>query len=358
VHATAGGVRGLGYTYADVAAAKLVQAKLAAVVTGMDALDVTAANGALRRAVRNLSRRGLAAYAISAVDAALWDLKAKLLGVSLSRLLGAVRDGVPGYGSGGFTSYDVERLQRQLAGWVEEGFRRVKMKIGRDPAEDDRRVAAAREAIGTGPELFVDANGAYAAKEALGRGRRGDRGHLGGGGVLLRDRAPRRPDRGGEAARPRLHAQRRRGDRPAPAPEGPPCPVRTRRPRRNARPVLQWRGAATRAPGGWTRGGPPSGVRPVTRLRGDAERRAASLNHSAAPRRTEPQSPGTAPPSARWTGRPRDRADRRAPARGPGSKALRQASTPTRPATRPSSLRCCPVPFPSRRPLREAHDPC
>lgn len=167
VHARAGGARGIGYTYADVSAAKLVHGKLAGVVRGRDALDVTAANGAMRRAVRNLSRRGLASFALSAVDAALWDLKAKLLGLPVARLLGAVREGVPGYGSGGFTSYDVGRLTGQLAGWVEEGFRRVKMKIGRDPGEDDARVAAVRQAIGAGPELFVDANGAYQPKEAL-----------------------------------------------------------------------------------------------------------------------------------------------------------------------------------------------
>jgi L-alanine-DL-glutamate epimerase-like enolase superfamily enzyme len=66
----------------------------------------------------------------------------------------------------------VERLCQQLAGWVEDGIPRVKMKIGRDAAADLDRVRAAREAVGAGPELFVDANGAYECKQALGLARR------------------------------------------------------------------------------------------------------------------------------------------------------------------------------------------
>jgi len=105
--------------------------------------------------------------AIAAVDAALWDVKARLLDLPLVKLLGAVRDAVPVYGSGGFTSYSIERLQRQLAGWVERGIRAVKMKVGRVPADDHARVRAARAAIGPASGLFVDANGAYSVKQAL-----------------------------------------------------------------------------------------------------------------------------------------------------------------------------------------------
>ncbi len=105
--------------------------------------------------------------AISAVDIALWDLKARLLDLPLSILLGPVRESVPVYGSGGFTSYSEKQLQNQLAGWVEQGITRVKMKIGHDAKADIRRVHAAREAIGRNVELFVDANGAYSRKQAL-----------------------------------------------------------------------------------------------------------------------------------------------------------------------------------------------
>jgi L-alanine-DL-glutamate epimerase-like enolase superfamily enzyme len=121
----------------------------------------------MTRAIRNVGRSGVAAMAISAVDTALWDLKARLLELPLATLLGAVHDGVPVYGSGGFTSYSIQRLQAQLAGWVQDGIPRVKMKIGSRPGEDLVRVRAAREAIGSNAGLFVDANGAYSRKEAL-----------------------------------------------------------------------------------------------------------------------------------------------------------------------------------------------
>ncbi len=124
------------------------------------------------RQVRNLDQTGLVAMALSAVDAAFWDLKARLLGTSLLRLLGASRRSIPIYGSGGFTSYTVEQLQAQLAGWVEEGIPRVKMKVGTDPDADPERVAAARRTIGEGVELYVDANGAYAEKQAVHMARR------------------------------------------------------------------------------------------------------------------------------------------------------------------------------------------
>jgi len=90
------------------------------------------------------------------------------LNLSLVSLLGACRDSIEIYGSGGFTSYPLERLEAQLAGWVGQGIRAAKMKVGSDPAQDQDRVRAARAAIGPDAELFVDANGAYDRKQALG----------------------------------------------------------------------------------------------------------------------------------------------------------------------------------------------
>jgi L-alanine-DL-glutamate epimerase-like enolase superfamily enzyme len=165
VEATAGEERGLGYTYAHRSCASLVRDVLAPVVVGLDALDVPAAWTRMVGRVRNLGRPGAASMAISAIDAALWDLKARLLGVPLGVLIGRVRDSVSIYGSGGFTSYDEQRLCQQLVGWVEQGIPRVKMKVGRDAVEDRRRVRAARKAIGDA-QLFVDANGAYDRQEA------------------------------------------------------------------------------------------------------------------------------------------------------------------------------------------------
>jgi L-alanine-DL-glutamate epimerase-like enolase superfamily enzyme len=166
------GLSGLGFTYSNVAAADLVRSLLAEVVEGRDAMDIPGAWHALVARVRNQGMPGISSMAISAVDIALWDLKAKLLETPLALLLGRVREMVPVYGSGGFTSYSIDRLQEQLGGWVERGIPRVKMKVGRHPEQDVERVRAAREAIGAEAELFVDANGAYDRKEALSFGER------------------------------------------------------------------------------------------------------------------------------------------------------------------------------------------
>jgi L-alanine-DL-glutamate epimerase-like enolase superfamily enzyme len=158
---------GLGWTYAPAAAALLVRDELAPVVAERDAFAIGAAHHAMRVALRNAGEPGLGAMALSAVDVALWDLKAKLLGVSLATLLGAARGEVPVYGSGGFCSYTNAELGEQLGAWIDEGIPRVKMKVGREPEHDPARVRFARTAIGDDTELYVDANGAYSPKQAL-----------------------------------------------------------------------------------------------------------------------------------------------------------------------------------------------
>ncbi len=139
VTAQAGGERGLGWSYASAAAQTLITEMLADVVTGRDAFDTAGTAEAMARQVRNIGRPGVAATAISAVDIALWDLKARLLGQPLAGLLGQplagllgpARRDVPVYGSGGFTSYDDTRTRQQLSEWVEkERIPRVKIKIG------------------------------------------------------------------------------------------------------------------------------------------------------------------------------------------------------------------------------------
>jgi L-alanine-DL-glutamate epimerase-like enolase superfamily enzyme len=171
VEISGGGKDGLGYTYADSATATLIEDKLKDAVIGRDAMAVKGAWLAISRSVRNLGRPGICATAISAVDNALWDLKARLLDLPLATLFGQVRDALPIYGSGGFTNYSNAELQNQLRSWVEQGISRVKMKIGRDAKADRQRVAIAREAIGEHVALFVDANGAYYCKQALAQAR-------------------------------------------------------------------------------------------------------------------------------------------------------------------------------------------
>ncbi|MEU7722960.1 enolase C-terminal domain-like protein [Streptomyces tibetensis] len=167
-----GRVTGTGYTYAPAAAARVVGDLLGGVVVGCPVFDVPRLNEAMHRAVRNAGLPGVAAQAIAAVDIALWDCKARLLDLPLVDLLGAARPDVPVYGSGGFTTYDAARQDRQLRGWTEEeGIPRVKIKIGeswgRREEHDLRRVAEARASVGDATALFVDANGAYDAKQAV-----------------------------------------------------------------------------------------------------------------------------------------------------------------------------------------------
>jgi L-alanine-DL-glutamate epimerase-like enolase superfamily enzyme len=167
VEVGANGTTGLGYTYAPVAARKLIEEQLAEVVRGRDAFAIEEAWEAMGSALRNAGRPGIGFCALSAVDLALWDLKARLLELPLADLLGRARDRAPIYGSGGFTSYSLERIGEQLAGWVEQGIPRVKMKVSREPERDPERLDAARKAIGDDTELYVDSNGALSRKQAL-----------------------------------------------------------------------------------------------------------------------------------------------------------------------------------------------
>jgi L-alanine-DL-glutamate epimerase-like enolase superfamily enzyme len=167
VEVSAGNETGLGYTYAGKAAGVFIHEVLSPAVKGRDAMDVPACWAAMATKVRNHGYPGVAAMAIAAVDCALWDVKARLLGLPLAKLLGSARDSVAIYGSGGFTSYSDAQLAGQLRRWVEEGIPQVKMKVGREPGRDPDRVRIAREAIGPSTRLYVDANGAYSRKQAL-----------------------------------------------------------------------------------------------------------------------------------------------------------------------------------------------
>lgn len=166
VELEAGGKIGLGYTYADASVAVLIDKTLRKVVEGEDVMQIPAIWQKMVAQIRNNGNSGLTHMGIAAVDVALWDLKAKLLDLPLASLLGMAKSDMLVYGSGGFTWYSVERLQEQLGGWTEAGIGFVKMKIGREPDQDVARAKAAKEAIGEGT-LFVDANGAYSAKQAI-----------------------------------------------------------------------------------------------------------------------------------------------------------------------------------------------
>jgi L-alanine-DL-glutamate epimerase-like enolase superfamily enzyme len=161
---------GLGWTYAAAAGAGLITDRLAPVIKGADPASLPGLAEDMARACRNLGRPGLVACAISAVDIALWDLRARQLALPLADLLGRARDHVPVYGSGGFTTYDDATTVGQLETWVGDWeVPRVKIKVGESwgsqVERDLHRVALARRVIGSA-ELYVDANGAYPAKVA------------------------------------------------------------------------------------------------------------------------------------------------------------------------------------------------
>ena len=167
VEAHGAGRTGLGYTYGDLSVGRFVESKLAEVAAGADAMAPPQTWARMQAAIRNAGRPGVGAMAVSAVDVALWDLKARLLDLPLTLVLPRFHDAVAIYGSGGFTSYSDDRLAQQLGTWASLGVPGVKMKVGRDPGRDPHRVAVARGAIGADVELMVDANGAYTRKQAL-----------------------------------------------------------------------------------------------------------------------------------------------------------------------------------------------
>jgi L-alanine-DL-glutamate epimerase-like enolase superfamily enzyme len=166
VEVEAGDRTGLGWTYSSPAAAAVVDDELAQVLGRHDAFDIPGAWQALHRAGRNLGTRGLFAQ----VDIALWDLKARLLETPLADLFGRVRDRVPVYGSGGFTTFDDAQLTSQVEGWQAAGCTAMKIKIGESWGSridrDLERVSRLRELAGDDAQLMVDANGGYSPGEA------------------------------------------------------------------------------------------------------------------------------------------------------------------------------------------------
>lgn len=170
VELSAGGTTGLGWTYSSPAAAEVIRHHLAGVARQHDAFAPAAGWEAMHRAGRNLGTRGLYLQALSAVDIAWWDLKARLLGVSLANLFGRCRDAVPIYGSGGFTTLDDSGLAEQVAWWQSVGCSAMKIKIGESRGacvdRDLRRVEQLAELAGPRAQLMVDANGAYSVSQA------------------------------------------------------------------------------------------------------------------------------------------------------------------------------------------------
>ena len=174
------GQTGFGYIYGHVGCRRVIEATLKKLIIGQDPLNIEGLWHSMQKQIRNFGRDGIVASAISAVDIALWDLKAKILKLPLATLLGAVRTAVPVYGSGGFTSYTPEEMQEQFSSWIDQGITRFKIKVGTHPFDDVARIERCWRQMGdstklkqtlkeTGREgqIFIDANGAYERKQAV-----------------------------------------------------------------------------------------------------------------------------------------------------------------------------------------------
>jgi L-alanine-DL-glutamate epimerase-like enolase superfamily enzyme len=157
---------GLGYTYGHPSVGQVIESKLASILREADPLMPQKTWCEMQMQSRQMGHEGIAAMAISAVDVALWDLKARLLGVCLADALPRYREQVPIYGSGGFCNYSREQLREQAQGWVDAGFSSVKIKVGRDAEADLDRVALVRSVVGDDAEVMVDANGANTPQDA------------------------------------------------------------------------------------------------------------------------------------------------------------------------------------------------
>lgn len=167
---TAGDRTGLGWTYSSPAAAAVIHDTLAGTVRDHNAHDIAGGWSAMHRACRNLGTRGLVMQAISAVDIAWWDLKARLLDAPLSALLGRCRTEVPIYGSGGFTTLSDAQLAEQVEWWQSVGCTAMKIKIaeswGANVDRDLARVKYLRTLVDAHTSLMVDANGGYRIGQA------------------------------------------------------------------------------------------------------------------------------------------------------------------------------------------------
>lgn len=154
----------------------IVESLLKPSVVGRDPFDVEVIWEALYNKVKDYGLTGMTISAISGVDIALWDIIGKACGKPVHKLLGGCfRDRVDAYATGlYFKDFDrlIEEAVEEASGYVEQGFRAVKMKIGLgDPKLDLRRVAAVREAVGDDVQLMVDANHCFTVPQAINLGR-------------------------------------------------------------------------------------------------------------------------------------------------------------------------------------------
>jgi L-alanine-DL-glutamate epimerase-like enolase superfamily enzyme len=179
VEAEAGGITGssymLSFDYAPAVLKAFVEVELKRHVIGLRSDNIRAVFETGLAACEYVGQSGLAMWAISAIDVALWDLLGRRLGVPAATLFGRHADAVPAYGSGGWLSYTDEQLADEIAAHRAHGFRAVKIKIGgRSEDWDVARVKAVRQALGPDVQLMADANQALSLERAMRTARRLD----------------------------------------------------------------------------------------------------------------------------------------------------------------------------------------
>jgi L-alanine-DL-glutamate epimerase-like enolase superfamily enzyme len=161
---------GYGMTF-SVPVAEYIHRTLKPVVTGRDPVCVETAWNAMRSATRSAGRKGVALLAMSAIDIALWDLRGKILGLPIYKLLGGSNCLIPVYASGGWLSYTLEQTVEEAKKNVADGYRTIKIKIGAEGGKnlraDVKKIEAVRSAIGDEIDLIVDANGIWDASTAI-----------------------------------------------------------------------------------------------------------------------------------------------------------------------------------------------
>ncbi|MEO9297769.1 mandelate racemase/muconate lactonizing enzyme family protein [Devosia alba] len=172
----ADGVVGTGYSYTigtgGPSVMALLERTLGPAIIGRDAYDIEAIWRDLLFLTHATTVGALTAIAMAAIDTALWDLKCRKLGLPLHKLAGGAQREIALYTTeGGWLHIEQAALVEDALRAKEAGFGGCKLKVGRPIHEDVARIAAVRDAVGPGFEIFTDANQAFAVDEAIRRAR-------------------------------------------------------------------------------------------------------------------------------------------------------------------------------------------
>ena len=167
---TDSGLSGYGITIKDEIAG-LIRNTIKPILMGKDPVNTEDIWQEMFLNIRGSGRKGLSLVAISVVDIALWDLKGKILGLPVHRLLGGGKRFIPTYASGGWTSYTLDELLAEMKSFVDLGYSTIKMKVGvelgRNIKEDSRRVHAVRDMVGPDIDIIIDANNVWDSGTAV-----------------------------------------------------------------------------------------------------------------------------------------------------------------------------------------------